>query len=57
MNAIVFLKVAYGFAWIVYLGYLLRMLVRMRTVERELNDVERGGSSSAVPSEVQRQRA
>ena len=57
MNALTFLKAAYVFAWVVYLGYLFRMLTRMRGVERELNEVERGASSSAVASEVQRQQA
>lgn len=57
MNALTFLKAAYVFAWVVYLGYLFRMLTRTRSVERELNEVERGASSSAVASEVQRQQA
>lgn len=57
MNAILFLKAAYVIAWVVYLGYLSRMLVRLRSVERELKEVEHGGASPNAPSEVQRQRA
>jgi len=59
MSAILFLKAAYVIAWAVYLGYLFRMLIRMRSVERELKEVESGGSSSpqTVTSGAQRQRA
>jgi CcmD family protein len=59
MNGILFLKAAYVIAWVVYLGYLARMLVRMRAVERELKEVESAGSSSSATATagVQRQRA
>jgi CcmD family protein len=59
MNAILFLKAAYVIAWVVYLGYLFRILTRMRSVERELKEVESAGlpSSGTVTAEVQRQRA
>ncbi len=59
MNAILFLKAAYVIAWVVYLGYLFRMLTRMRSVERELKEVESAGSPSSgtATAEVQRQRA
>lgn len=60
MNAIVFLKAAYAVAWIIYVGYLVKILLRMRRVEEELKEVESGGSSSTATSVkpgVQRQRA
>jgi hypothetical protein len=41
MNSIAFLKAAYVIAWVVYVGYLGRILVRMRRVEDELKEVER----------------
>jgi hypothetical protein len=40
MNSIAFLKAAYIIAWIVYVGYLGRILLRMRRVEEELKEVE-----------------
>jgi CcmD family protein len=59
MNGILFLKAAYVIAWAVYLGYLFRMLVRMRSVEKELHEVEAAGSPSSVTvtAGAQRQRA
>ena len=59
MNSLLFLKAAYLFAWVVYLGYLFRMLARLRTVERELKEVEPAGPSSSQTDAtgVQRQRA
>ena len=59
MNAILFLKAAYVIAWAVYLVYLFRMLMRMRSVERELKEVQSAGSSSPqiVTSGAQRQQA
>lgn len=60
MNAITFLKVAYIIAWVVYLGYLGRILLRMRRVEEELKEVS-DGNPAPVPENiapgVQRQRA
>ena len=41
MNSIAFLKAAYFIAWVVYVGYLGRILLRMRRVEDELKEVER----------------
>jgi hypothetical protein len=41
MNSIAFLKAAYLIAWVVYVGYLGRILLRMRRVEDELKEVER----------------
>jgi hypothetical protein len=41
MNSIAFLKAAYVVAWVVYVGYLGRILLRMRRVEEELKEVER----------------
>jgi hypothetical protein len=41
MNAIAFLKAAYIVAWVVYLGYLGRVLLRMKKVEEEMKELER----------------
>jgi len=41
MNSIAFLKAAYLIAWVVYVGYLGRILLLMRRVEDELKEVER----------------
>ena len=41
MNPIAFLKAAYIFAWAVYLGYLGRILLRMKRVEDERKELER----------------
>jgi CcmD family protein len=42
MNPIAFLKAAYIVAWVVYLGYLGRILLRMKKVEDELKQMQRG---------------
>ena len=42
MNPIAFLKTAYIVAWVVYLGYLGRILLRMKKVDDELKEMERG---------------
>ena len=42
MNSIAFLKAAYAVAWIIYVGYLAQILLRMRRVEEELKEVESG---------------
>jgi len=42
MNSIVFLKAAYVVAWVVYVGYLARILLRMKRVEEETKELERG---------------
>ena len=60
MNSIAFLKAAYPIAWLVYLGYLGRILLRMRRVENELNEVKAAGSEPGaqnLSSGAQRQRA
>ena len=40
MNSLTFLKVAYTLAWVVYLGYLARILLRLKKVERERQELE-----------------
>ena len=40
MNSLTFLKVAYTLAWVVYLGYLARILLRMKKVEEEQKELE-----------------
>ena len=40
MNAIAFLKAAYIVAWVIYVGYLGRILLRMRKVEAEIRELE-----------------
>jgi CcmD family protein len=60
MNAIAFLKAAYAIAWIIYVGYLAKILLRMRRVEEELKEVEIGSVSSRsdnATAGVQRQQA
>lgn len=59
MNSIAFLKAAYAVSWIIYLGYLGRILLRMRKVEAELKEVGAGDPSLKAQSnsEAQRQRA
>ena len=42
MNSIAFLKAAYIVAWVIYLGYLGRILLRMKKVEDELKEMQRG---------------
>jgi hypothetical protein len=42
MNSILFLRTAYVVAWVVYLGYLARILLRMKKVEAEKEELERG---------------
>jgi hypothetical protein len=41
MNSIAFLKAAYIIAWIVYVGYLGKILLRMRSVDEELREMKR----------------
>ncbi len=41
MNSITFLKAAYVFAWVVYVGYLGRILLRMKRVAEEAKELER----------------
>ncbi len=42
MNPIPFLKAAYIVAWVIYLGYLGRVLLRLRRVDAELDEIQRG---------------
>ena len=42
MNAMIFLKAAYVVAWVAYLGYLGRILLRMKKVEEETKELGRG---------------
>jgi hypothetical protein len=48
VNSITFLKAAYTIAWLVYLGYLARILFRMRRVEDELKEMAASNSSPAT---------
>jgi hypothetical protein len=47
MNPITFLKAAYIVAWVVYLGYLGRILLRMKRVEEEMKELQHNGSHSS----------
>jgi hypothetical protein len=47
MNPIAFLKAAYIIAWVVYLGYLGRILLRMKKVEVEMTELRNSNSSSS----------
>lgn len=47
MNSIVFLKAAYAVAWVIYLGYLAQILMRMKKVTAEREELER--SVAATP--------
>jgi len=42
MSSIAFLKAAYVVAWVAYMGYLVRILLRMKKVEDETQELERG---------------
>jgi hypothetical protein len=42
MNPIPFLHAAYIVAWVVYVGYLGRILLRMKRVDEERKEMERG---------------
>lgn len=52
MNSIHFLDAAYTVAWIVYLGYMARILVRMRAVKQETEEVERANSTMEKPARI-----
>ena len=41
MNPLIFLKAAYIVAWVAYVGYLARILLRMKDVEEERKEMER----------------
>ena len=51
MNSLIFLKAAYAAAWLGYLGYLWRILLRMKKVAAERAELERtsGMRSSTGP--------
>ena len=40
MNAIAFLKAAYIVAWVIYVGYLARILLRMKKVDEEIKELD-----------------
>ena len=42
MNPLTFLKAAYIIAWVIYVGYLGRILLRTRRVEDEMKELGRG---------------
>ncbi len=50
MNSIAFLKAAYIVAWVVYLGYLGRILLRMKRVEEEKKEFDRSKYPGPGPS-------
>ncbi len=41
MNPIPFLHAAYIVAWVVYVGYLVRILLRMKKVEEERKEMDK----------------
>ena len=54
MNGIVFLKAAYAVSWIIYLGYLGRILLRMKKVAAEREELERAIPRNAAPATLKR---
>lgn len=54
MNGIVFLKAAYAVAWIVYLGYLGRILLRMKKVAAEREELERALARNPITPSLTR---
>ena len=55
MSSIGFLKVAYVVAWVVYLGYLARILLGMKKVEEERRELERTtAANNATPATLKR---
>ena len=44
MNAIAFLKAAYVVSWVIYLGYLGRILLRLKLVTKEMHELERSNN-------------
>ena len=47
MDSLVFLKAAYAIAWIIYLGYLVQILRRMKKVAAEQEELQH--SAAAAP--------
>ncbi len=54
MSSIGFLKLAYVVAWVIYLGYLGRILMRMKKVAAEREELERTIPRSAAPATLKR---
>jgi len=48
MNSIAFLKAAYIVTWLVYLGYLARILLGMKKVAAEREELERTTARGAA---------
>jgi hypothetical protein len=46
MKSIGFLKAAYIIAWVIYVGYLGRILLRLKKVEAERQELERTNSTA-----------
>lgn len=49
MKSIAFLKAAYIIAWVVYVGYLARILLRLKKVEEERRELEQAGANGKGP--------
>lgn len=49
MNSIAFLKAAYIIAWVVYVGYLARILLRLKKVEDERKELEQAVAHGKGP--------
>lgn len=41
MHSLIYLKAAYAAAWLAYLGYLVRILLGMKKVKEETQELER----------------
>lgn len=55
MSSLIFLKAAYTAAWVGYLGYLGRILLRMKKVEAERQELERTtATNGATPAALKR---
>ena len=48
MKSIAFLKAAYIIAWVIYVGYLGRILLRLKKVEAERQELQRTTKSSPL---------
>ncbi len=48
MHSLIFLKAAYIVAWVIYLGYLGRILLRMKKVEAERKELERATATGTA---------
>ena len=49
MNSLAFLKAAYIIAWVIYVGYLARILLRLRKVEEERRELEQASANGKGP--------